>query len=859
MTVPSSEGTSASQGPAPATSNRQDPPAFSSWRALAHLLLLSGLAVAQPIYDVLGRGAEFFVAHDAQGSDFAVLLAVLSLLPGCLLAIPVAAVARFSRRWARTLLGIFVALLSALVILPILVSPLASLDGRLVVAIAAALGCLVAWAYQRWQGLTSFFDLLTPAVVIFPLLFVFASPVKTLIFPPSSSASTDDVRIADPKPVFLLVFDELPIGSLLNGEEEIDGARFPHFAQFASEAQWFLNATTPASDTTYAVPGMLTGRYPSEERLPTAQNYPETLFQVFSAAGYHLEVYESHTRICPVEICTGQPPPPPQPERLRGMFSDIAVIYLHRVLPEDLKGGLPAVSGSWKGFGDSGAVEEPTDAAPTAGKQALTRPISQRESKVLVADTLEALGRAPQASLFFLHLNLPHVPWKYAPSGREYGPAGLPLLPHGLVGNDWGDDLWQIQQAWQRHLLQVQYCDRILGELRQRMIEVGLWDDAFVAVVADHGISFRPGQPRRAVNETIVAEIANVPLLVKLPGNDVGRVVEAPVETVDLLPTLAQVLDFDVPWTMDGTSLLATTPRSDERLLYRTNKRKIDTPLRFDSETIRRERRREVARRIEVFAGSNGDLYRLGPGRQHIGSAVADLPSHSGGSGWDVELDQPWQYEEVDLDSTFLPSHITGRLMHDGEESAADLQLMVAVNGVLRAGTRPFVGDDGQWRFTAMVAEEAFRPGKQDIAVFEIAAGDTLRRLNDRQSLQYELVDSPAGETLVIGDRSLPIDRPLAGEWRLIKVPLGRRVSGWVAEAKTGRGVEHVVLFVDGRFIALAAADQRPENGQAAADPRFADKGFSIRLPDDLLDETRRVRLFGVVDGRAGELMRRGQ
>ena len=33
-----------------------------------------------------------------------------------------------------------------------------------------------------------------------------------------------------------------------------------------------------------------------------------------------------------------------------------------------------------------------------------------------------------------MHLNLPHVPWKYLPSGTEYGPVGRHLYPYPMNG-----------------------------------------------------------------------------------------------------------------------------------------------------------------------------------------------------------------------------------------------------------------------------------------------------------------------------------------------------------------------------------------------------------------------------------------
>ncbi len=45
----------------------------------SHLFALSGFAVAQPLFDLLGRQAEFFIAHDVQPIDLILMTLALSL------------------------------------------------------------------------------------------------------------------------------------------------------------------------------------------------------------------------------------------------------------------------------------------------------------------------------------------------------------------------------------------------------------------------------------------------------------------------------------------------------------------------------------------------------------------------------------------------------------------------------------------------------------------------------------------------------------------------------------------------------------------------------------------------------------
>src|SRR6476619_2148809 len=59
-------------------------PSFST--AALHVATLAGFAFAQPLYDLLGRNAAFFVAHGCQPGDILMLVGGLTvLLPGVLI------------------------------------------------------------------------------------------------------------------------------------------------------------------------------------------------------------------------------------------------------------------------------------------------------------------------------------------------------------------------------------------------------------------------------------------------------------------------------------------------------------------------------------------------------------------------------------------------------------------------------------------------------------------------------------------------------------------------------------------------------------------------------------------------------
>lgn len=87
----------------------RDAPNAARLEAL-HLTALCGIAVAHPIFDVVGRSPEFFIAHDAGPADLLALVAFLCLgVPaGCALLAHLAGLCggwRWRRRAAAALIG----------------------------------------------------------------------------------------------------------------------------------------------------------------------------------------------------------------------------------------------------------------------------------------------------------------------------------------------------------------------------------------------------------------------------------------------------------------------------------------------------------------------------------------------------------------------------------------------------------------------------------------------------------------------------------------------------------------------------------------------------------------------------------
>ena len=113
---------------------------------------------------------------------------------------------------------------------------------------------------------------------------------------------------------------------------------------------------------------------------------------------------------------------------------------------------------------------------------------------------------------------------------------------------------------------EIAAADQAVGALLDELRRTGVYDRAIVIVLSDHGEGLgEHGEDEHGI--LLYRWALHVPLLVKLPGSArAGTRVRAPVETIDLLPTLGPMLGLSLPSGLRGRSLLAEG--GDGRRLY---------------------------------------------------------------------------------------------------------------------------------------------------------------------------------------------------------------------------------------------------------------------------------------------------
>jgi hypothetical protein len=675
------------------------------------------LAITQPLLDLLGGNAEFFIARAATSMDI-VLVGVLSaiVLPLIVAGI-VVGIARLHAGAGRVVhVGILVVLGGAAVAQILERTPADVLPWGIEFLVSFGAGALLALAIVRSASLRTFLRYASVAPVVSLVMFLFLSPSSQLLTSDGDTSAVA-VDIAAPAPVVMVVFDEFPVASLMDAEGDLQEDVYPNFARLARDGTWFRNATTVQQQTERALPAILTGTDPGErDAVPSAAAYPANLFTLL-ADDYELDVREAVTELCPAFACGGSSrPAEPFADRWRLLTDDLRVVVGHLVLPEDLAAEtLPPIDSSWSNFAAAENAED-WNIIGRFNEQAAA------DRRIPVAGFLDAIdppGERPE--LDFVHALLPHVPWSYLRTGQTY-PAPSPAP--GSASPGWGGDEWLVDQAYQQHLVQVTYVDALIGDMIERLEATGQYDDALIVVLADHGISVRPDIPhRRVAYPDTVGDIAAVPLFIKRPNDPGVGVDDYRAETVDVLPTIADVLGIELPWATDGVSLF-DPDRPDRSRSQITGDEGV---IVFGVDGS--EARAIASRKVDHF-GPAGP-YGLAPAghRDLLGAAVADLDVDPDG-GVRATVTDHAAFASVDIDGESLPARVRG-VLPDGTGSDADVIIAVAVNGEIAAVTRTEHTEDGTVRYGAMIPPPVLVDGSNDVQVLLVKGEGEFRTFHE--------------------------------------------------------------------------------------------------------------------------------
>jgi hypothetical protein len=660
----------------------------------AELLALTGLTVALPILDSFSGAPETFVYRRASTFDVLAFALVFTLvLPSLLWAVEQLVGLAWLPLRRGVHLGFVVALfgLAGWQVVERHTDAGVALHIAGVVVLAAAGGAAVFWLGPARTVLR----LLALSPLLVATLWVGAGPIHDVAFA-SGPGTTNGAPVDNPVPIVMVVLDELPTASLLDDEGRVDETLFPGFARLAGDATWYRNTSAVSPTTPEAVPAILTGQYPTDlDKPPVASTHPDNLFSALEGT-YDLNVWELVTQLCPPDQCPAEGGAVDQ--GLPALMADAAQLWTDYV-----------------------------DTPPATEDEAFAIRQSDPEAPAKYERFISSLEDVDGPRLDFVHLALPHQPWRHLPSGAR---TDAPFLAEGLGAPNYS---WQTpfmaEAGRQRHLLQLQRADVLLGQMLQRLDDLDRYDESLVIVTADHGVAFDAGEPIRGLSDGNAEQVMWVPLFVKEPGQASGSVDDRPVETVDVFPTIADVLDMEVSWPVDGTSVAEERTAADEiRRFYPWKLNEVESEDGLPYAEIDGRDGFAQLFEVETAGGAPRDdlqVHRFGRWGSLVGQETATFevgePSILEAEVQDKDGDavDPSHFL-VDLGQAVLPVYVRGEITEPGAPGAiTSADIVVSVNGFVGGWGETF-RKKGTTQFFSLVPQQLFADGDNTVELYEV-------------------------------------------------------------------------------------------------------------------------------------------
>jgi arylsulfatase A-like enzyme len=301
----------------------------------------------------------------------------------------------------------------------------------------------------------------------------------------------------------------------------------PQIDRFAKEAVSFANAVSVCPVCTPYRASLLTGRYPTSTGMFLNDLYLPSeelcMAEIFKSAGYNTAYLgkwhlDGHGRVNNVS-----------PERRQGFDFWKALECSHEY------NKMPYYEN------DSPEMKYWDEYSPYALSKEAQRYITEHAG-------------SGNPFLLFVSIETPHFPHVSAPAEYKalYPESEIktaPNVPEELIG--------KVREELNGYYAHCTATDKAIGELIKKIEELGLMKNTVVVFTSDHGEmmgahGIRPKSKQAAYDESV-----HVPFLIKTPFTDKkkGNVVNAPINTPDILPTLLSLANIKIPKSVEGEDL----------------------------------------------------------------------------------------------------------------------------------------------------------------------------------------------------------------------------------------------------------------------------------------------------------------
>lgn len=645
---------------------------------------LCTVAVSQPILDLYGKNLTVFSAAKMGPTEILFFLAIVVFVPTLVLMV-IDLLARFIGRNVHEATH-SVLMWSLFILVALLILRTLGLDNDyLVYFLAPLLAVAAVVVYRRFTAVGSWLSWMSAlAIPTVGLFLLQAQPLLLGTEPALAKATIGDKET----PVLFMLMDELPLFSLLDASGNINAERFPGFAELQKSATWYRNNLAASNFTHQAIPATLGSRVAGRHDAPVVGVYKHNIFTLLGGVTT-IDGIEPVTSLCTRSVCASAKASTTSFsfDRIGQFIEDAGVVYAQRALPARTRARFPDTARGWGGFAN---VVDAFRGAMANG------PLSQANNMVVAAKKLTS-SDGPQVSV--VHSLIPHTPWKLTPDLKINTDVYYPTLNPESEG--------ERRLGYQRYLYQLAGADQKLLTAINTLKGEGIWDESLVILVADHGVSFEPDVRQRVSGlrkASQIEDLYRVPLFVKYPGQSVGAVSDCPSTNLDLLPTVADVLQVQHSWKFEGESLAnGKCPSRSTRTIHSSTGQVAEVSTSF---TAAMERSTYYATLVPNV-GDAASIARAGGVADVIGTRIKATSESAYVSL--LSVDRPGLYRGV----TSKQGSRSGSLVTGGittSDVPQGTHAIVRVDGVA-AGSFDVSGWDGPHGFAVIIDYTMLSPG----------------------------------------------------------------------------------------------------------------------------------------------------
>jgi arylsulfatase A-like enzyme len=185
---------------------------------------------------------------------------------------------------------------------------------------------------------------------------------------------------------------------------------------------------------------------------------------------------------------------------------------------------------------------------------------------------MEFIDEHPKDKPFFMYLpfTAPHDPRSPLPKYEAmYNPEGMPLPANFMPSHPFSfghkmevrdENLAPyprtpdvIRAQWAEYAGLITHMDETIGKVIQKLKSTGLAENTLIVFLSDNGLAM--GSHGLIGKQSAYEHCMNVPMIFSGPSVPQGEVSDAKLYTLDVLPTIAEMLGIEAPSDIDGHSI----------------------------------------------------------------------------------------------------------------------------------------------------------------------------------------------------------------------------------------------------------------------------------------------------------------